>query len=97
MSESQAAAPQSAEQIAGVVGMQMRRDIDAFRARDYWRRTLASTPAEEVVDGLVLALSTRDHRPACGAVTINVQAAPGVDVAALVKQLAALGRQGGTA
>jgi hypothetical protein len=63
--------PQDAAGIAQVVGMQMRREIDAFRARDYWRRTLASTPAEDVVEGLVLALST-SRLPCCGGVTINV-------------------------
>lgn len=96
MSEQKPIAPQSADEIAEVIGMQMRRDIDAYRAREYWRKTLASTPPEDVAEGLVMALSFRDLRPVVsGAVTINVQAAPGVDVAELVKRLAALGRGGG--
>ena len=71
MSEDSLNAPQDACGIAMVVGMQMRREIDSFRARAYWRRTLVSTPPEEVVEGLVMALST-NPRPCCSGVTINV-------------------------
>lgn len=84
-------APLDASEIAAIVGMQMRREIDAFRARESWCRILASTPAEVVVEGLVLALSVLDLRPLPPtALTINVAAGSGVSERELVERIAAL-------
>lgn len=88
MTEKSQAAPQTAEDIAAIVRMQMRREIDAFRARKYWWNTLYDTPTATVVEGLVMALSLDDNRPQ--AMTVNVSIAPGVDVSEAAARIAAL-------
>lgn len=67
MSEENPLPALSAAEIESIIGMQIRRDIDAVRARQFWRRTLASTPPEELVDALVMALSTGRYQevPRC--------------------------------
>lgn len=45
-------------QIERIMDMQVRRDIDQFRARSFWRKVLAGTPTEELVEALSMALAT---------------------------------------
>ncbi|MER0549760.1 hypothetical protein AAA536_16120 [Pseudomonas aeruginosa] len=67
MSEEKSFPPLSSAELESIIGMQIRRDIDAVRARQFWRRALASVPPEELVEGLVMALSTGRYQevPRC--------------------------------
>jgi hypothetical protein len=67
MQEAKPLAPQTAEDIVRIIDMQISRDIDLWRARDYWARTLASTPPEVLIDALGQALSHGQYQrtPRC--------------------------------
>lgn len=47
--------------------MQVRRDFDQMRARQYWDRTLEGTPKEVLVEVLSMALATGRYQmtPRC--------------------------------
>lgn len=50
--------PQSRDDVLRVIDMQVRRDIDLMRARQYWRKTLEETPVDVLVEALSDALAT---------------------------------------
>lgn len=62
--ENENGAPQSLDEVLRIIGMQVRRDIDQMRARQYWRKTLAETPADVLVDALSIALATGRYQEA---------------------------------
>jgi len=86
MSESCSSSKLTAADIAGVARMQMRRDIDSYRARAFWQKALADADHAAVVEGLVLALS--GPAPVTQTVTLNVHVSPGVDAAEVGRQVA---------
>lgn len=78
----------TASEIAEVARMQLRRDIDSYRARSFWQKALAGADPSEIVEGLVLALS--GPAPVTQSVTLNVHLAPGVDAAEVGRRVAHL-------
>lgn len=45
------------------IDMQVRRDCDLMRARQYWEKTLEETPREILVEALSLSLATGRYQP----------------------------------
>lgn len=88
MSESCSNSGLTAEEIAEVARMQMRRDIDPYRARAFWQKALAAADRSAVVEGLVLALS--GPAAVTQTVTLNVCVSPGVDAAEVGRRIARL-------
>lgn len=65
--ENENRATQGRDDVLRVIGMQVRRDIDLMRARQYWRKTLEETPVEVLVEALSDALATGRYQevPRC--------------------------------
>lgn len=59
--------PQSRDDVLRIIDMQVRRDIDLMRARQYWRKTLEETPVDVLVEALSDALATGRYQevPKC--------------------------------
>ncbi|WP_448092495.1 hypothetical protein [Pseudomonas lini] len=65
--ENEKESPQSRDEVLKYIDMQVRRDIDQMRAKQYWDRTLEGTPKEVLVDALTIALASGRYQmtPRC--------------------------------
>ncbi|MBP5951305.1 hypothetical protein [Pseudomonas sp. P42] len=65
--ENEKVIPQNVTEVLRYIDMQVRRDVDQMRAKQYWERTLEGTPREVLVDALTIALASGRYQmtPRC--------------------------------